>query len=95
MHAQVFELLGAERSERLNRLIDDELLPALRTEVGFCGALSLVRGETREMLLLVFWETEKEAARAVLPCLAALLDELGMTAGASATPKIWEVGARA
>jgi hypothetical protein len=87
VYAQVF-VLPAERSESLNRSIHGELIPALRTEGGFCGALSLVRPETGEMLLLVFWETEDEAARPLLPCLAALFDE-------SVLPDIWEVGARA
>ena len=95
MYAQVFELPGAEQSERLNRSIHGELVPALRTEGGFCGALSLVRRETGEMLLLVFWETESEAARPLLPCLAALLDELGTAGRSSGLPEIWEVGARA
>src|SRR5436190_19417835 len=35
VYAQVFELLGTERGERLNRSIYGELLPALRTEDGF------------------------------------------------------------
>ena len=92
MYAQVFELPGAERRARLSRSIHCELIPALRTEDGFCGALSLMRRETGELLLLVFWETENEAARPLLPCLAALLDELGATSDVS---RIWEVGARA
>ena len=86
MYAQVFELLGAERGEHLNRSIYSELLPALRTEHGFCGALSLVRRERGELLLLVLWETEDEAAGPLPPRLAAL------TGG---TPEVWEVGARA
>ena len=86
MYAQVFELLGPDRGEPLNRSIYGDLLPALRTEDGFCGALSLVRRETGELLLLVLWETEDEAAPPLPPCLAAL------TGG---TPAIWEVGARA
>jgi hypothetical protein len=95
VYAQVFELPGAEQSERLNRSIHGELIPALRAEGGFCGALSLVRRETGEMLLLVFWETENEATRPLLPCLAALLDELGTTGRSGCVPEIWEVGARA
>jgi hypothetical protein len=86
VYAQVFELLGPERGEPLNRSIYDELLPTLRTENGFCGALSLLRRETGELLLLVLWETDDEAARPLPPCLAALT---------SGTPEIWEVGARA
>ena len=86
MYAQVFELVGAEPGERLNRFISCELLPALRTGSGFSGALSLLRRETGELLLLVLWETEDDAARPLTPCLAALT---------SSGPEIWEVGARA
>ena len=67
MYAQAFELPGTEPSARLEQSINDELLPALRTEEGFCGALSLVRPETGEILLLVFWETENEAASPLSP----------------------------
>ena len=95
MYAQVFELPGAERSERLSRTIKGELLPALRTAEGFCGALSLVRRETGEMLLLVFWETESEAAHPLHPALTALLDGLGTAAPTSCMPELWEVAARA
>ena len=95
MYAQVFELLGTERGERLDRSIYGELLPALRTEHGFCGALSLVRRETGELLLLVFWETEDEAARPLRPSLAVLLDGLAATDATTDSPEIWEVGARA
>jgi len=86
VYAQLFRLLGAEQGEPLNRSIYGELLPALRTEDGFCGALSLLHRETGELLLLVLWETEDEAARPLPPCLAAL---------AGGRPEIWEGGARA
>lgn len=95
MYAQVFELLGSERGERLSQSVCGELLPALRTEDGFCGALSLVRRETGELLLLLFWETEDEAARPLPPRLAVLLDGLGTVEATSCRPAIWEVGARA
>jgi hypothetical protein len=85
VYAQVFELY-AEQSEGLNGSIAGELLPALRTEDGFCGALSLMRRETGEVRLLVFWETEDQAVRPLPPCLAS---------PAGVIPEIWEVGARA
>ena len=95
MYAQVFELPGAGPSERLNRLINGELLPALRSAEGFCGALNLVRRETGKILLVVFWETESEATGPLHPALAALLNELGTAEPASGMPEIWEVAARA
>ena len=95
MYAQVFELLNPERGELLNRSIYGELLPALRTEEGFCGALSLVCRETGELLLLVLWETEDKAARPLAPSLAALVEGRGIGGTTSGRPEIWEVGARA
>jgi hypothetical protein len=95
VYAQVFELPGAGRSERLNRSINCELFPALRSAEGFCGALNPVRREWGEILLVVFWETESEAAGPLHPALAALLAELGTAEPASDMPEIWEVAARA
>jgi hypothetical protein len=95
VYAQVFEMPGAGPSERLNRSINCELLPALRSAEGFCGALSLVRRETEEMLLVVFWETESDAAGPLHPALVALLDEFETAGLASGMPGLWEVAARA
>ena len=95
MHAQVFELPSTERTERLNRSINCELLPALRSAEGFCGALNLVRRESREILLVVFWETESDAVGPLHPSLAELLDEFGTAKPANRMPQIWEVAARA
>jgi hypothetical protein len=47
------------------------------------------------MLLLVFWETESEAARPLHPALTALLDGLGTAEPTSCMPELWEVAARA
>jgi hypothetical protein len=95
MHAQVFELTVADPSERLNRAFQGELLPALRSENGFCGALTLVRREEGQMLLLVFWETETQATWPLVPSLVVFLDELGAPGSTGGPPESWEVGARA
>jgi hypothetical protein len=95
LYAQVFELPNAEHSEALDRTIQCELLPALRSENGFCGALTLVRRETEEMLLLVFWETETQAVCPLVPALVGFLDEAGEKGLTSGLPGVWEVGARA
>ena len=85
MHAQVFEYDG--HAERSNAAVSRELIPALRTEDGFSGAVSLIDRQTDAMLLLVFWETEEQATRPPLPALAALVGGV--------QPVVWEVGARA
>ena len=56
------KVVGVGRSEDLSQIICRDLLPALRAERGFSGAVSLVDRETESTLLLVFWETEEEAA---------------------------------
>ena len=93
MYAQTLEV-GGGTSEDLSQTIRRELLPALRTERGFSGALSLVDRETENTLLLIFWETEEEAARPLPPYFAALLAKLGLPDPATYTPRVWEVDAR-
>ena len=92
MYAQALEGAGPTR---LNEIVQRELLPALRIERGFSGALSLVDHETGRALVLVFWETEEEAARPLAPCFAALLAALGLPDPDTCRPRVWEVGARA
>ena len=95
MYAQVFELPGAGPSAQLGRAVQDELLPALRCENGFCGALTLVQRDAGEMLLLVFWETEAQAVSPLVPALVGFLDEAEATGPIRDLPWVWEVGARA
>jgi hypothetical protein len=95
LYAQVFELLGAEGYERLDRAVPTELLPALRSEQGFSGALTLVRRDAGEVLLVVFWETETQAVRPLVPALVGFLEEAGATGVGCGLPRVWEVGARA
>ena len=97
MYAQVLASVSApDRLEELDRVIRDELVPALRTEPGFSGALSLVERETARALVFVFWETEAEAARPLIPCDAPFLQALtAIAAFADPSPcTVWEVAAR-
>jgi hypothetical protein len=94
VYAQLLEGAGGPTA-RLNETISRELLPALRTEHGFSGALSLVDRESEHVLVLVFWETEEEAARPLPPYFAALLVDLGVADPATYAPRVWEVSARA
>jgi hypothetical protein len=95
VYAQAFELIGVAPCECPDRALQGELLPALRGEDGFCGALALVRREAGQMLLLVFWETETQAASPLVPSLVAFLDGVGATGSTGGSPGLWEVGARA
>ena len=94
MYAQALEV-STGALEVLSQTICRELLPALRTERGFSGALSLVDREAENTLLLIFWETEEEAARPLPPYFAALLAKVALPDAATYTPRVWEVDARA
>jgi hypothetical protein len=89
------QALHGAGTARLNEIVQRELVPALRTEPGFSGALSLVDCATGRALVLVFWATEEEAAHLLPPCYAALLAALGLPDPETYSPPIWEVGARA
>jgi hypothetical protein len=88
MYAQVIETsIQPDRLELLERLVRSELVPALRGEPGFCGALSLVDRERAAALLVLLWETEQDAA-----CPRIFATEL---AGVRLSPStVWEVTAR-
>jgi antibiotic biosynthesis monooxygenase len=93
MYAQIVESrLTSEQLEELEVLVRCELLPTLRAESGFCGAVSLVERERGAVLLVLLWETEEEATgRRAAPAgtSSALTDVLG-----AHSETIWEVNAR-
>ena len=94
MYAQVLEGRALpERRPELERIIRNKLIPALREEEGFCGALHLVDCNTDETRIILCWETEEQAARppckSNLAALGAVCSEFGVRYS------VWEVGARA
>jgi hypothetical protein len=92
LYAQVLEGRAVpERRHELERAIREKLIPALREEEGFCGALHLVDCHTDETMIVVCWETEEQAARPPGDCIpvAALSSEF------RSRLSVWEVGARA
>jgi hypothetical protein len=64
MYAQLLEgqTLPSRRHE-LERVIRERLLPALREEEGFSGALHLLDAGTAHTMMIVCWETEEQAVR--------------------------------
>ncbi len=99
MHAQVIELqLEPERLEALERLVRSELVPALREQSGFCGALNLTDRQRGETLLVLLWETEDEATRTLAQSVAPSgLGPSTVTDLLAARPcsvTVWEVDAR-
>jgi hypothetical protein len=100
MYAQLICGTSPEgRLDELDAAIRNELVPALRGELGFSGVLSLVESRTARTLLIVFWETEEEAARLPAACDEGLAHALravrSLACPEAETPQIWEVRARA
>ena len=97
---QVVELqLEPERLDELERLVRSELVPALREQSGFCGALNLTDRERGETLLVLLWETEDEAAWTLSQSAAssglALSNVTDLLAARPCSVTVWEVDVRA
>jgi hypothetical protein len=86
-----------QRSE-MDRIVTDELVPALHDEPGFSGALNLVDRETGNALMLILWETADQANRSLSEYgqrfLKALAGVTAISTGNRAPISIWEVNAR-
>ena len=87
-----------KRSE-MDRIVTDELVPALHDEPGFAGALNLVDRDSGNAMMIVLWETEAQARRALAEYGGAFLKALaGIAAISTGTRRpisVWEVNARA
>jgi hypothetical protein len=94
MYAQLLEGgTTPDRSEDLELAIRDRLLPALREQEGFCGALHLVDRDNGRTMMIVCWETEEQAA---LPLGDPLVEELApIASGVGVRTSVWEVTQRA
>jgi hypothetical protein len=100
MYGQMIETgVPPKRLDELGDVIQRRLVPALREQPGFSGALSLVDHETGRAVLLLLWESDDEAGRPLadrgaplLQALAAFAELSGMDPGAAT---VWEVNARA
>ena len=64
MYAQVIE--GGTTPElrtKMDSIVTEQLIPALRTEPGFAGALNLVDRDSGNAMMIVLWDTEGQARR--------------------------------
>ena len=100
MHAQVIQ--GGTTPElrtKMDRIVTDEMIPALRDEPGFAGALNVVDRDSGDAMMIVLWETEAQARRALSEYGAAFLKALASIAAISTGTRnpisVWEVNARA
>jgi hypothetical protein len=86
-----------ELRDRMDRVVREELLPALALEPGFAGTLNLVDRETGKAMMLMLWETREHAelplgerGPAFLRALGAIME---ISTGARAPISFWEVNA--
>jgi hypothetical protein len=99
MYAQLVPCGTAlERRRELERLIADQMIPALRQEPGFAGAWNLVDGTTGSAMLIVLWESAEQARRPReaygLACQCAFASLAAVANCDSRPASVWEVGAR-
>ena len=99
MFAQLIEAqVGRARLAVLEQVVRRELIPALRNEPGFCGAMSMSDRGRGTTLLVLFWETEGQAGRplaaGVVPFVNASSTVSELLGADSYVVTIWDVDAR-
>jgi hypothetical protein len=99
MHAQLIEGgTTPEHRAEMDRIVTDQMIPALEVEPGFAGALNLVDRDTANAMMIVFWDTEAQARRALGEYGGAFLKALAAIAGISTGTRrpisVWDVNAR-
>jgi hypothetical protein len=99
MYAQVIEG-GTTPANRgaMDRIVTDEMIPALESEPGFAGAMNVVDRDSGDAMMIVLWETEAQARRALPEYGGAFLKALaGIAAISTGTRRpisVWQVNAR-
>jgi hypothetical protein len=87
-----------EQRTEMDRIVNEELVPALQDEPGFAGALNLVDRESGDALMIILWETAEQAHRPLndygQPFLKALASIAAISTGNRAPISVWEVNAR-
>jgi hypothetical protein len=75
-----------------------ELIPALRAEPGFAGAMSLVDPQTGDAMTIILWKTPEQAALPLTRAGATLLSALSrlreLSIGGLGRVSVWEVSVR-
>jgi hypothetical protein len=88
-----------DRRAQMDRLVTDEMVPALEAEPGFAGALNLVDRDSGNAIMIVLWETDAQARRPLADYGSAFLKALAgvaaITTGNRQPISVWQVNARA
>ena len=99
MYAQVIEGgTTPERRDAMDRIVTDEMIPALEAEPGFAGAMNVVDRTSGDAMMIVLWQTEAQARRALgeygATFLKALAGIAAISTGTRRPISVWEVNAR-
>jgi hypothetical protein len=99
VYAQLVRSRTTDRKcAEVDRIVADELIPALRNQPGFAGALSLVNACTGETIMIVLWHSAEQAQRPLgadgTDVLAPLLPVAGTSPGDHQSTSFWEVTVR-
>jgi hypothetical protein len=99
MYAQLVEggTTPGRRAE-MDRIVNEELVPALHAEPGFAGALNLVDRESGNALMIILWDSETQARRPLADYgnafLKALANVTAISTGTRRPISVWDVNAR-
>jgi hypothetical protein len=87
-----------DKRGEMDRIVTDDLIPALQEEPGFAGALNLVDRESGNAMMIILWETAEQAERPLSDYgpqfLQALAKITAITTGNREPMSIWEVNAK-
>jgi hypothetical protein len=98
MYAQLVEGgTTPELREEMDRIVREEMMPALQEEPGHAGALNLVDRASGNALMLMLWRSREDAERPLRErgpaFLRALASVAAISTGARAPISFWEVNA--
>jgi hypothetical protein len=98
MYAQLIEGgTTPERRAEMDRIVTDELIPALESEPGYGGATNLVNATSGDGVMIVLWQTAEQAHRPLAQYGAAFLKALAQIAAISTGTRrpisVWTVNA--
>jgi hypothetical protein len=88
-----------DKRNEMDKIVTDEMLPALQDEPGYAGALNLIDRESGNALMIVLWETAEQANRPLNEYgqrfLQALASVIAISTGNREPMSVWEVNAQA
>lgn len=98
MYAQMIEGgTTPERRAEMDRIVTDELIPALETEPGYAGTTNLVNPTSGDGVMIVLWQTAEQAHRPLADYgpafLKALAEIAAISTGTRRPISVWTVNA--